>query len=398
MSTEKNHDRAAWDKRVKDAREFASQRWPEVIAALVPDLRGVIAKAGKHTHCPNPNHPNQRHGDAMRTLPDFDRTGGMVCNTCGLFPDGIAVLRWWHNWTFGEAIRHIEGLYRATPMPLPVTKVDPATRQVDPAAEKRKNDAKARKLATVWDGSMPLDAEDAIIARTYLQNRGIHPLRLPLPDVRFHPALPYYEEDPKTRKVRETGRHPAIVYVIRTADGHAGTLQRLYLASDGSWKADLTPSKKMMERRSDRILTGGACRLDHAVKRVLNVTEGFETALSVRLLTGLPTWCCASDTLLAGFQPPAGVDFIAVWGDLDPAGIKHADRLVDRLREEGRRAVAVYPTYDLNGRSKYDWNDALMEIGVDTIRKQSFYSSFFRGLKQKLAEQGEQLEVAAHGH
>jgi len=391
-TTNNGFDRAKWDRRVESAMAYANGRWDSVIRSLAPQLAPVIDKCHKHTWCPNPSHSKQEHGDAMRTLPDFRETGGMVCNTCGKFSNGIAVLRWWFNWTFGETIKEIESLYQGYPVNAPERAHIPATKEVDPAEQRRKDEKASRNLNEVWRKVIPLDSPDAVVARTYLENRGISPVVLPMGDVGFHPALPYYGDG----KVIAT--FPAIVYVIRTKDGIPGNLQRLYLAPDGSGKAPVDVPKKMMTRRSDRVLTGGACRLDAKVHRILNVSEGFETALSVRLLTGLPTWCCASDSLLASFVPPEGVEFVAVWGDFDPAGIRHGDQLVVRLREGNIRSVAIYPTYPMQGRTKYDWNDALQDIGVEKIRQQSFYKSFFMSLEKRLAERGERLEVTTNVH
>src|SRR5210317_1541204 len=78
-------------------------RWNEIIAILAPELQTAIINRPDHVPCPV-------HGgkDGLRCFPDFDETGGMVCNTCGPFSDGIDVLRWIHKWSFPETVEQIE--------------------------------------------------------------------------------------------------------------------------------------------------------------------------------------------------------------------------------------------------------------------------------------------------
>lgn len=135
--------------------------------------------------------------------------------------------------------------------------------------------------------------------------------------------------------------------------------------------------------------------MDDPVLPVAQVAEGLETAWSARLLTGLPTAVASSDTLLAQMQFPENVKFVAIWADSDPGGIKHADMLLERLREEGRRAIKIVPTYNL-GRDKIDWNDALQHFGLEGLRSQSFYTRFFASLRQRLSDDGYGPEVLRH--
>jgi len=72
----------------------------------------------------------------------------------------------------------------------------------------------------------------------------------------------------------------------------------------------------------------------------MQITEGFENGMSVRLLVdGIPTAVASPDTLLANFRIPEHIHFLAIWGDWDQAGVEHARALEARVREQGRRAV-----------------------------------------------------------
>lgn len=390
MADQTEVDRRRWEEKKQRVLRATEGRWRNILSAMAPMLQDVIAMNGKHTWCPNPAH-QQRHGDAMRTLRNFDETGGMVCNTCGNFPTGINVLMWLYGWSYGKTIHeidcHINGMqggYRAIQSIAPVQRV---------ADDPVKSERAAQKLKQVWDQSVALDTPTALVGRTYLQNRGIADLKLPMPEVRFHPGLEYYSKpEDKDGKPKLEGRFPAIVYIIRTAEGLVGTLQRIYLQPDGSGKLQLPDggdAKKMMPRRADRPVTGGSAWLDAPSLPVMQITEGFENGMSVRLLVdGIPTAVASSDTLLANFRIPEHIHFLAIWGDWDQAGVEHARALEARVREQGRRAVCIFPQYEIPGKHKIDWNDALQYFGVEQLRRQSFYRAYLNGLKEKLSGAG----------
>lgn len=402
-----------WDAFVKKTLEAASGNWAFVIGALVPELVDVIEVGpDDHTWCPNPRH-TQRNGDAMRVYDDFDQSGGMVCNCCGYFPSGVRVLRWWHDWGFGETIKKI-----AETLNIPAFSLSPTAtthgaqaqarqpaRTAGPPAPTRvqedpaKQDArKVAQLVEVSNQSIALDDPAAVVGRTYLENRGIVPLKLPIPELRFHPNLPLFRKVPiapgsKKTKSELVGHFPALVYLVRTPTGERGSVHRTYLRPDGTGKADVPKQlqKKLMPRPSYRPLTGGACHLDPTDGPFINIAEGLETALTVRLLTGLPTWCSYSGGLLEAFDPPEHIRFVAVWGDYDANGYgeKAANALVKRLRARGLRAVAIFPHYALEaGDTKIDWNDALRRYGLEALRKQAFFTTFMTGLAHRMDEAG----------
>lgn len=63
--------------------------WPKIIPFLAPSLGKAVASRPYHVPCPV-------HGgtDGLRCFDDFAETGGMICNTCGPFPNGFLVLAW----------------------------------------------------------------------------------------------------------------------------------------------------------------------------------------------------------------------------------------------------------------------------------------------------------------
>ncbi len=83
-------------------RERTAGRWIDLLAALTPALGPALSRPGRHVPCPV-------HGgtDGFRLFRDVDDTGGGVCNTCGTFPDGFALLMWVNRWSFPETLQAV---------------------------------------------------------------------------------------------------------------------------------------------------------------------------------------------------------------------------------------------------------------------------------------------------
>ena len=172
-------------------------------------------------------------------------------------------------------------------------------------------------------------------------------------EVLAHPNLPYYDPDGKL-----LAHYPAMIARVSAADGKKVTVHRTYLTPEGT-KAPVESAKKLMEYPEDRTLRGGSIRLFPA-GRVLAVTEGIETALAVHQFTGDPVWACVSAALLESFKPPAGVEHVDIWADLDRkrAGEKAANALQERMLANGIRAVVHLPFGPLaTGQKSSDWAD-----------------------------------------
>jgi len=126
-------------------------------------------------------------------------------------------------------------------------------------------------------------------------------------------------------------------------------VHRTYLSSDGSGKARVEPTKKMLGPTR-----GGAVRLSPAAETLV-VAEGIETALSVSEATGLPCWAALSTSGIKNLILPALVRKIVVAADRDTDGQVAADAARDRWRVEGRSVFIATPEH-VN-----DFNDLLME-------------------------------------
>ena len=80
----------------------ARGQWIGLLGRLAPTLERALARPGRHVPCPV-------HGgrDGFRVFRDCHDTGGGICNTCGSFRDGFALLMWANGWGFREALEAV---------------------------------------------------------------------------------------------------------------------------------------------------------------------------------------------------------------------------------------------------------------------------------------------------
>ncbi|MES1933237.1 phage P4 alpha zinc-binding domain-containing protein [Salinisphaera shabanensis T35B1] len=341
---------------VRHVASVAENNWAEIFKVLAPDLEDAIARPGRHGPCP-------LHGgtDGFRLFRDVHKTGGGICNQCGPFADGFALIQSLNGWRFRETLEAVAacvGIERSDSRNIP-----PVRRRRFRENEATHDAAQARrKLRQVWEASVSLHDPSAEPLRRYLSSRG--QLQMALSNskvIRFHPGLPYYDEDHVL-----LGHFPAMVSLVRDRTGEAGSIHRTYLTQDGQ-KADVPKAKKLMvPHYGPGTLGGGAIPLNEH-HGMLGLAEGIETALSVTLATGIPTWSCVSATMLERFEPPENVHTIIVWADKDlsGAGQKAAASLKLRMWELGKTCCIMSPPGEVpEGSKSIDWNDVLLRKGV----------------------------------
>jgi putative DNA primase/helicase len=168
--------------------------------------------------------------------------------------------------------------------------------------------------------------------------------------LRYHPDLPYYYPEHEHRRPT---KHPALIAAIQGPDGRVVSLHRIYLTADGH-KATVPTPKKFMSPITT--VMGAAIRLDPATDELV-VTEGVETALAVRLMTGMPTWAALSAAGMANLRVPETVRLVVIAADHDAhgKGQEAARQLCDRLLQEGRQVKILIPE-----TPETDWADALV--------------------------------------
>lgn len=209
------------------------------------------------------------------------------------------------------------------------------------------DERKRAALRHVWGEARPITAVDPV--DTYLHQRGIC---LPIADLpavlRYHAHLVYCHED------GQHTYHPGMLARVDDPNSRAVTLHRTYLTIDG-YKADVPNPKKLMSPVVPGATRGGAIRL-YPAGETLAITEGIETALAVRLATGLPVWAAICTGGMARLIVPAEVCLVVICADHDTAGLDAARALARRLLAEQRRVKILTP--DTPGA---DWAD-LQEV------------------------------------
>ena len=212
-------------------------------------------------------------------------------------------------------------------------------------------------LRRIWSEASPIRTGDPVWS--YLETRGIRLDVVPRV-LRYHPALPYWLTGGE-HPVR-LGAFPAMLAVVQGKEGRTVAIHRTYLQANGE-KADLRdpatgerlPVKKL-KTRCDGVMPGSAVRLFDPVDGRLVVTEGIETALAVRLVSGAAVWACVSASGLASVVLPPEVREVFVAGDNDGnhAGQRAAGVLAERVRKEGRTVEVLFPS-----TPGLDWLDVL---------------------------------------
>lgn len=326
--------------KVADVRAAACGRWLEILPAVAPALGPACARVGRHVPCPV-------HGgrDGFRLFKDAADTGGGVCNSCGRFSDGIAVLQWATGRGFSEVLQDVEGI------------ISGPGRQSVAIMQTDRPRPSGEKLEAWWREAQP----DPGRIREYLRHRG---LSGNAPDaLRFHPRLPYYDEEG-----RHVGDFPAILARVETVQGHLVALHRTYLDPTGPGKAPLEAPKKLTPAIADGATAGAAIRLGPPGP-ALALTEGIETALAVMEATGLTAWATVSAGGLQQVELPPEVERPEIWADRDANGVgqEAARGAAARFKAEGRSVRLLLPP-----REGEDWLDVLAREGPIALAEASF--------------------------
>jgi len=331
----------------EDVRPHVQGQWLSILNYIAPSLSEAIDKQAKHVPCPV-------HGgkDGFRLYRNADETGGGICNTCGAYSDGFALISWVNGWTLPETLQAVAdflGISVTKKSPKPIVKRSPVI--VDPIKQANVVNRKRNALNTVRRDLVSLNNSLAQSSKDYLVHRGLGAILDSLPgNLFFHPALSYWEDG------KDYGNHPALVALIRDKNGQPITYHRTYLNKLGG-KADLPTVKKLMSPIKQGGSKGGAIRL-YAPTDELVVAEGIETALALHLLLNKPAWACVSAGGLESVNIPSTVKQIVIGSDNDESGVGQttAKKLSERLMREDKTRQVKIITPELVGT---DWLDVL---------------------------------------
>lgn len=190
----------------------------------------------------------------------------------------------------------------------------------------------------------------------YFEYRGLH-ANVPKM-LRLHPLLAYYHTN------GEVTYHPTMVAQISKGCEVVG-LHKTYL-SFGGGKANVPCPKKTI-KCADTI-SGGSIKLFVPESgRPLVLCEGIETALAIHEYSGWPVWSCVNSTMLEKVQLPESIKSVIICADKDKtgAGEKAAEKLAQRLIDEGRKVEISFPPLEIPGGEKsVDWLDFLNSMKV----------------------------------
>lgn len=320
-----------------DLKLKASGRWLSILQARAPQLYPAIKHIGRHIPCPV-------HGgkDGFRLFNDVTETGGGICNTCGTFADGFDLLQWANGWTFAESVTAVSrclGKNIGNPLPIkPIQKL--ASRPNNFLGVERK------RLQSIWKATIPDNGR----IQQYLESRGLAG-KAP-PTLRLHPSLRYYKQG-------HEAYYPAMVARIQKEDETVG-LHLTYLDRNGPGKAPVFNPKII--RKCVESVSGGSIHLFAPTSnRPLALTEGIETALAVRDMSGFPVWACGNSSLLAKVKIPANVLQVYIGADRDrsEAGERAAQTLAQHIWDEREYGVTIsLPPIEIpEGQKSVDWLD-----------------------------------------
>ena len=345
----------------------ARGRWQEIFDSLGIDInpRLYSRKPGsKNGRCPAPGCGKRfwlsGREDAWR------ESGATACAKCGSRGDGIKLVQDVLRISFPAAIEQVAGvlgLASSAPAvrPRPKQRSAQVKRQCDPATATARRALKAAYTVSVPAGQLGSELIDK-----YLAHRGLYMTDDCLHDLWYAPQLKHYaDQDADENPIDPvTSFWPGMLATFRDPCGNSITAHRTYLTPDGVKAPVIDGNPKKLMSACVPSITGGAVRLTgDLLSETLNLTEGIETALAVFAMLGFDhnVWSCLSAALLAGFEPPAGVNRLVVWADKDRshAGQEAADTLRERMQERGIEVEIQLPPLDIpDGEKSVDWLDA----------------------------------------
>lgn len=176
----------------------------------------------------------------------------------------------------------------------------------------------------IWDAAEKVEGSPV---EHYLRSRGMSEFPA---SIRCHRGL----RDTDTKEL-----YPCMVAAItRWPTSDLIGIHRTFLTASGLSKAPIRSQKKMLGE-----CRGGAVHLsEHG--DVLAVAEGIETALSVQIAMGMPTWAALSAGGLRSLLLPTTLKELVIFADHDEVGIDAARDLADRyFNQIGRVRIAIPP-------------------------------------------------------
>ena len=315
--------------RQEEVGRLARGHWYELLIRLGVDAARLT---GQHVPCPVCGGRDRFRFD------DHEQRGTFYCNQpqnhggkhAG---DGFKLLMDLHGWDFRTAAQRVRALLGVATAVGCRTDVPGARPRADPERLRA-------RLRKTWRGSAPVAIGDPVA--TYLACRGVGLEEFPRV-LRTASALPYWHKlrDANGQLVpRKLDSLNAMLALVQGPDSETRTLHATYIA--GGRKAGVPKPRKFLSALAQ--LSGAAVRL-YAPGETLAIAEGIETALAVRLLTGLPVWAALNERLMRSIVLPAQVRRVHIFADRDLNGVgeEAARELGERMQREGRAVRIALP-------------------------------------------------------
>lgn len=279
------------------------------------------------------------HPEKTPSFTVYDTSGDrrFHCFGCGAHGDALDFLQRADGMSFLDAVEYLSteaGMTapKAGHIPLASKATVESAPEPPPSLPAQRWSPKAGRI---WNMAGPTDHP---ILRTYLEEtRGCVMPRGA--DLRFIPAGPRTEWPTMVARVTDL------------VTGEPMSLHFTRLAKDGRGKAPVDKPRLLLAEHQK---TGGVIRLtdDADVIQGLGIGEGLETCLAVAASGWRPVWSAIDAGNLAALPVVAGIEFLTIFADADPAGEKGAKALARRWHEAGREARIVAPP-----TAGADWND-----------------------------------------
>ena len=267
-----------------------------------------------------------------------DRKGIYKCFGCGAAGDAISFAQHIYRVPFRQAVDHLAsdaGMAGLTPTVDPAVLERTQRRKADEEAKAKRRIEYALRL---WHES---DAAERSPVERYLQGRSI---QIPIPpSIRFIPEVPYRLDDGKRLYL------PAMISQVTDTNGNMVAAHLTFIMRDGSGKANVPVTKKMLGNPR-----GGGIYLG-PVSDDMQIVEGIETGLSLQERTGVHTIAAGATAFLVALKLPelpyCSRLTIGADNDANGAGEKAAIAAAARFRDEGREVRIIKP------RGFKDYND-----------------------------------------
>jgi putative DNA primase/helicase len=353
---------------VDELEGFANGNWFDILSRYASGLELAIKKPGQHVTCPF--HGGKSDFRMHKTKgPEY----GLSYCTCGT-RNGWQLLQDANKWTFvqaKDAVAEYFGLGSCSEVERKEMTQKAEEKNRKRAREKEIEDKKeakaiAHKRNGIWKNSIPMSDKRSSVAQQYLRSRKLEGAAL-TPHIRYHPGMAYRNEEGAIIDF-----YPTILSRVYDNNGKPLTIHRTYLDRSTGGKANCEEPKKLMPVPD--LWASNVGRVipvtDVGNRRLLGITEGIETAIAASLATNMSVWATVSATPLPKFVPPAGVETLVIFADLDRSGTgeKAAKELVKNLKASGwkGRVEIALPNQSLltDGKSGVDWADVWYDYGA----------------------------------